>query len=50
MTNLRNNGMITKKEYVGKTLQEAIKYATDGGFATRIVEKNGKAVSIPKLK
>jgi len=35
--------MITKKEYVGKTLQEAIKYATDGGFATRIVEKNGKA-------
>ena len=43
MTNLRNNGMITKKEYVGKTLQEAIKYATDGGFVTRIVEKNGKA-------
>ena len=38
---LRNNGIITEKEYVGKTLEEATKYATDGGFITRVVETNG---------
>lgn len=39
--NLRNNGIITKEEYVGKSLEEATKYAHDGGFTTRIVEENG---------
>jgi hypothetical protein len=38
---MRNGGIITKEEYVGKTLQEAIKYAEEGGFITRIVEENG---------
>ncbi len=38
---LRNNGIITEKEYVGKTLEEATKYATDGGFTIRIAEKDG---------
>lgn len=38
---LRNGGIISVSEYSGKTLQEAIKYANDGGFITRIVEENG---------
>lgn len=42
MPQLRNNGIISKDEYVGKTLEEATKYATEGGFVTRIVEKDGR--------
>ncbi len=38
---LRNNGLITKSEYVGKTYEDAKKYAEEGGFITRIVEKDG---------
>lgn len=38
---LRNNGIITESEYKGKTLDEAKKYAENGGFSTRIVEENG---------
>lgn len=40
---LRNNGIISKEEYIGKTLEEAKKYAEDGGFIIRIVEENGKS-------
>lgn len=40
---LRNGGIITKREYVGKTYQEARTYAEEGGFTTRIVEEDGKA-------
>ena len=43
MGRLRNGGIITKEEYVGKTLEEAETYAERGGFTTRIVEKNGKS-------
>lgn len=43
MTNLRNTGIITKSEYVGKSLEEATEYATVGGFTTRVVEINGIA-------
>lgn len=39
---LRNNGIIEKREYVGKTLQEAKEYAEKGGFTIRIVEEDGK--------
>ena len=42
MPYLRNNGIISKEEYVGKTLEEATQYATSGGFITRIVETNGQ--------
>lgn len=41
MNNLRKGGIITKTEYVGKTLEEATKYAVEGGFIVRIVEKDG---------
>lgn len=40
---LRNNGIITKTEYVGKTYEDAKVYAEEGGFTTRIVEKDGDA-------
>lgn len=38
---LRNFGLITPSEYIGKTYQEAREYAIDGGFITRIVEEDG---------
>ena len=44
MSILRNNGIITKEEYVGKYLTEATKYAEDGGFIIRVVEKDGKSI------
>jgi hypothetical protein len=43
---LRNNGIITQKEYVGKTYTEARKYAEEGGFETRIIEENGKTFMV----
>lgn len=41
--NLRDNGIITERQYVGKTLEEATKFAEDGGFEVRIVEVDGQA-------
>lgn len=41
MNQLRNNGIYSKNEYVGKTLEEATKYAEQGGFVIRIVEREG---------
>jgi hypothetical protein len=40
---LRDNGIITERQYVGKTLDEATKYAEEGGFEVRIVEVDGQA-------
>ena len=41
--NLRDNGIITERQYVGKTLDEATKFAEEGGFEVRIVEVDGQA-------
>ena len=41
MNQLRNNGIYSKNEYVGKTLEEATKYAEQGGFVIRIVQREG---------
>ena len=38
---LRNFGVFSESEYKGKTLQEATKYAEEGGFVVRIVEQDG---------
>jgi hypothetical protein len=38
---LRNFGVFSESEYKGKTLEEATKYAEDGGFVVRIVEQEG---------
>ena len=43
MSYLRNNGIFSPTEYVGKTLEEAKKYAEEGGFIVRIVEEDGHA-------
>lgn len=43
MKRLRDGGIITESDYKGKTLEEAKKYAEDGGFEVRIVEENGIA-------
>ena len=43
---LRNGGIIRQGEYNGKTLKEAFEYATEGGFTTRIVEEDGKALMV----
>lgn len=40
---LRNNGIISQYEYVGKTYVEAKEYAENGGFTTRITEEKGVA-------
>ena len=38
---LRNLGVFSESEYKGKTIDEATKYAENGGFVVRIVEKDG---------
>ena len=43
---LRNNGMIRQGEYEGKTIDEATKYAQDGGYIVRITEENGIGVIV----
>ena len=43
MSYLRDNGIITERQYVGKTLDEATKYAEEGGFEVRIVEIDGQS-------
>ena len=40
---LRNFGLFSESEYKGKTLEEATKFAEDGGFIVRIVEEDGVA-------
>jgi hypothetical protein len=46
---LRNGGMISDKEYIGKTVEEATKYAEDGGFVVRIIETNGQSIMVDML-
>ena len=41
--NLRDNGIITERQYVGKTLEEATQFAEAGGFEVRIVEVDGQS-------
>ena len=43
MAYLRDGGIITEKEYLNKTLDEATKYAQDGGFEVRVVEIDGQS-------
>ena len=40
---LRDNGIITERQYVGKTLDEATQFAEEGGFEVRIVEVDGQS-------
>jgi hypothetical protein len=40
---LRNNGIITKADYIGKTVEEATKYGKEGGFESRVVQRDGRS-------
>ena len=40
---LRNNGLVSASDYKGLTLEEATKYAENGGFTVRIVEVDGQS-------
>jgi hypothetical protein len=40
---LRNGGIYSKSEYVGKSLTDAREYAEIGGYSIRIVEENGRS-------
>jgi phosphosulfolactate synthase (CoM biosynthesis protein A) len=43
MAYLRDGGLITEREYLGKSLEEATQYAKDGGFEVRVVEVDGQS-------
>ncbi len=43
---LRNGGLISESEYKNKTLEEAKKYAEEGGFITRVTEKDGQSFMV----
>ena len=40
---LKNFGMITESEFVGRTIEKAIEKAENDGFVSRIVEKDGQS-------
>lgn len=46
---LRNNGLFSVDEYKGKTLDEATKYAEDGGFIVRVTETDGNSIMVDAL-
>lgn len=46
---IRNNGMFSEYEYKGKTLQEATKYAEEGGFVVRVTETDGNSIMVDML-
>jgi hypothetical protein len=46
MNKLRNNGIYSQDEYVGKSLEDATKYAEEGGFITRVTETDGKPLML----
>ena len=48
-TRLRNNGLFSPDEYKGKTIDEATKYAEEGGFIVRITETDGQSIMVDAL-
>lgn len=46
---VRNGGMISESEYKGKTIDEATKYAEEGGFVVRIIETDGQSIMVDML-
>ncbi len=38
---LKNFGMITEKDFLGKTLEEATEKAVNDGYSTRVTERDG---------
>ena len=46
---VRNGGMISESDYKGKTIDEATKYAEEGGFVVRITETDGQSIMVDML-
>jgi hypothetical protein len=46
---LRNNGLYSVSEYKGKTLEEATKYAEEGGYIVRVTETDGNSIMVDAL-
>jgi hypothetical protein len=46
---LRNNGIFTDSEYKGKSIEEATKYAQDGGFIVRVTETDGRSIMVDMM-
>jgi hypothetical protein len=46
---VRNGGMISESDYKGKTIDEATKYAEEGGFVVRIIETDGQSIMVDML-
>lgn len=40
---LKNFGMITEKDFLGKTLEEATEIAINDGYIVRVTERDGDA-------
>ena len=49
LNRVRNGGMFSEGEYKGKTIEEATKYAEDGGFVVRITETNGQSIMVDMM-
>jgi len=43
---MKNNGIITPAEYIGKSVADAAEKAKNDGFVVRIVEENGKSFMV----
>jgi hypothetical protein len=46
---LRNNGMYSNNEYIGKSIEDATKHAEDGGFIVRITETDGRSIMVDMM-
>lgn len=46
---LRNNGIFTDSEYKGKSIEDATKYAQDGGFIVRVTETDGQSIMVDMM-
>lgn len=46
---LRNNGMYSNNEYIGKSIEDATKHAEDGGFVVRITETDGRSIMVDMM-
>lgn len=46
---VRNGGMISESDYKGKTIEEATKYAEEGGFIVRVIERDGQSIMVDML-
>jgi hypothetical protein len=46
---LRNNGMYSNNEYIGKSIEDATKHAENGGFVVRITETDGRSTMVDMM-